>query len=299
MARIVLFAVLMVLTTSSMSIAGVMSDAYVFPVVVRSEGAANSFWKTELCLNNPRPEELTLWLGIFQGGGVEQLLTVELDGWEVLCSDDFLWHWLGYTDWTGALFVVAPEDENYSIDSRYFSASARVYNDQPQGTLGLNIEPEVDPGWYQGSRLEDPSRFGTVSGLRNYGILGVSGFRTSVGFFNAMEAGEMITIMAYDSGGNVDWEKDLWVPGFTQIQLAVPKSVSITYGGVDAHKEGDQWVLSYMTVTDNRSGDGLYRPNQLLYQGMQKSSDRRATDVLEKKCRELRASGKQRTLPQK
>jgi hypothetical protein len=288
MKRVAVFAILVALAGPAVQ-AGVLSDAYVFPVVVRSTGAAGSFWATELCINNPRSDNLTVVVGLFQDGGVADLAVYDLDGWEVRCSSDFLLGWFGLGKWTGALLVYAPEDENPRLDSLYFSAAVRVFNDQPGGTFGLNVEPEIDVGMYGGSFIGDPTLFGCASGLQNYGSAGVNGFRTSVGFFNTQDIGQNLTVMTYDEDGDVMWEEDYWVPAFTQIQMKVPKNVTISGGGVDVNHDGDQWVLGYMTVTDNRSGDGLYRPLQVLYTGMEKSRTDDALAGLQNACEKHRS----------
>ena len=281
---------IVIVLSGAVAHAGVLSNAYVFPVVVRSTGAAGSFWTTELCVNNPRPESLNAVLSLFQDGGVAGLAEVELKGWEVRCSSDFLLGWFGLEKWTGALFVYATEDDNPSLDTIYFSASVRVFNDQPDGTFGLNVEPEIDAGRYGGSAIGDLMPFACASGLRNYGSAGVSGFRTSVGFFNTQDEGQNLEVMVYDSDGDVKWSEELFVPRFTQIQMKVPKNASFSGGGIDVYHDGDLWVLSYITVTDNRTGDGLYRPLQVLYTGMGKSSFGDALVSLKKECEQRRAA---------
>jgi len=267
MKRVGTLAVLLFLLAPLCATAQVANDNFIFPVVVRSKGAANTLWKTEMCITNPWDSSLVLAAGFVQGGTAYEGL-VELYPLGTYCTQDLIAEWLGVAKWSGAFYLWAVPEYNTSVSGTSFAAVGKVYNDTPFGTFGTTVPVGqfVPSAWSMG----DPLPFGLISGLHNWGTPGVSGFRTSVGVFNPADFAQTILMEAVDSFGYLLWSKSLNVPGLTFIQVAVPKSVQFSDGAGWGTNFGGTWgtvpVISYATVVDNKTGDGVFKSAMIFYE---------------------------------
>lgn len=254
------------------SIAQVMNDNFIFPIVARTPGAANTMWKTEVCVTNPWDTQLYIMGGFVQGGTAYEGY-VEFPPMATYCTQDLITDWLGVEKWTGAFYLWAPPEMNEHTSYTSFAAVAKVYNDTPIGTFGTSVPvgQYIPAAWSVGRQLE----FGFISGVHNWGTLGESGFRTSVGIFNPASFPQNIDVGVYDGYGNLVWAKNLTVAALTVKQFSVPKNVQFaSAAGVGINNGGSGGtvpVLAYATVVDNRTGDGVFKSAMTIYENNLKS----------------------------
>ncbi len=249
--------------------AGFQAETYVFPVVARNAGAAGSDWRTELCVTNHlASDSLNVVAALFQGqlDGTE-VLTL-LPG-ETLCSDDFLYEWFDLSRWQGGLLVSSAGTANPELTVKFFTASVRVYNLTQNGTYGLSVTPEpiivpefyCDPTNPQCVDTFNLTGIYDASGVHNFGTAGVDGSRTSVGVFNANDYDLRFLFAVTDTFGNIVWTKTAWVAAATQVQYSL-KKLSVPDGGLRVEvidgPSGQHLAFPYLTVTDNKTGDGRY-----------------------------------------
>jgi hypothetical protein len=268
MRRIGIAVALMMLLAPLCATAQVANDNFIFPVVVRAAGAANTMWKTEMCVTNPWNTPLVLAGGFVQGGTAFEGL-VEFSPGMTYCSQDLIAEWLGVDTWAGAFYLWAVPEYNTNANGTAFAAIGKVYNDTPAGTFGTTVPvgQYVPAAWSMGY----PLPFGLVSGLHNWGTPGVNGFRTSVGIFNPADFTQEIIIEVVDSEGYIIWSKTLNVPALTFIQVAAPKKLQFAnaagWGTNNGGTHGTTIpVIAYATVVDNRTGDGVFKSAMIFYE---------------------------------
>ena len=282
--RIVVLVALAVCLSPMTSIAQVMNDNFIFPIVARTPGAAGTMWKTEVCVTNPWDTSLFIAGAFLQGGRVDYDV-VEFPAGMTYCSQDLVKEWLQLDKWTGAFGLYAPPEFNTHTNRTAFAAIAKVYNDTPGGTYGTSVPVGqiVPEAWSMGN----PLPFGLVSGVHNFGTAGVSGFRTSVGIFNPADFTQDFSIGVIDSYGNLVWQKNISIPGWSVKQVSVPKNVEfasasglgVNHGGA----YGTVQAFAYATVVDNRTGDGVFKPAMIFYENVLKSSAVQEVDEAEEK----------------
>lgn len=261
-AAVVLFLTLVVWTNTCQG-QEMMSDNYVFPVVARARGEAGTVWQTQLCISNPHWYPLKVNVQMWQDGAMFGAgVMVPSDG--SVCSEDFLGEWFNTQRYHGGLVLYSTASENPELEYVVFTAEVRVYNLTDHGTYGTLVDP------YPRYPLGDPRGFvypwGQVSGVIHRGEPGEDGFRVSVGAFNFDENPRTIEYWLRERNGNVAWQHWLEVPGRSQVQEAIPGEVEMsTWGSVTMQdplwRDGDRPPLyGYVTVTDNQTGDGAYKP---------------------------------------
>jgi hypothetical protein len=247
--------------------AQIANDNFIFPVVVRSAGAAGTMWKTEMCVTNPWDTPLVLAGGFVQGGTAYEGL-VEFSPGMTYCTQDLIAEWLGVNKWSGAFYLWAPPDYNVGASGTAFAAIGKVYNETPYGTFGTTVPVGqfVPAAWSMGT----PLPFGLVSGLHNWGTPGVDGFRTSMGVFNPADFSQQIVLEVVDSWGYLVWSKKINVPGLTFKQFAVPSNVQFSnaagWGTNNGGAYGTVEVIAYATVVDNKTGDGVFKSAMIFYE---------------------------------
>jgi len=267
MKRIVFVVTFFLLLTPLCASAQIANDNFIFPVVVRSPGAGGTMWKTEMCVTNPWGHSLVVAGGFVQGGTVSEGL-VEFPPYATYCSQDLIADWLGYSKWSGAFYLWAPPDYNTGVSGTVFAAVGKVYNDTPYGTFGTSVPVAqvVPSAWSMGTMLD----FGLISGLHNFGTVGVNGFRTSVGVFNPADFTQQIVLEVYDSYGYFVWGKTINLPGLTFKQIAVPSNVQFAdasgWGVNNGGAYGTVPVFAYATVVDNKTGDGVFKNAMVFYE---------------------------------
>ena len=243
--------------------AGFQAETYVFPVVARNAGAAGSDWRTEMCVTNHLASDpLNVGVLLIQGQ-LDGAAILALQPGETICSDDFLNDWFDRSKWQGAAVVLATEDTNPGLQSRYFTASVRVYNLTPNGTYGLSVTPEPNLSPMYDDAFDRTGNW-DASGVHHFGTPGVDGSRSSMGVFNSEEFDLLFLFAVTDTFGNIVWTKTRWVNALAQYQTNLPKNLSVPDGGlrveiIDGGPDGWQFLaFPYLTVTDNKTGDGRY-----------------------------------------
>ena len=262
--------------------AQIANDNFIFPVVVRSPGAAGTMWKTEVCVTNPWDHPLVIAGGFVQGGTAYEGL-VQFPAYATYCSQDLVAEWLGVSKWTGAFYLWAVPEYNTNVSGTVFAAIAKVYNDTAYGTFGTSVPVAqvVPSAWSMGTMLD----FGVVSGLHNWGTAGVNGFRTSVGVFNPADFAQQIVVEVYDEYGYYIWGKTLSVPALALTQFAVPSNIQFAnaagWGLNNGGAYGTVPVFAYATVVDNKTGDGVFKNAMVFYENNLKQMSAQEVDAAE------------------
>ena len=178
---------------------------------------------------------------------------VDIPADETYCWDDIMQDGFGEDSFSGWLWVLADEDDNYGMELP-FTASMRVYNWTSKGTFGVNV-PAVNP---EAGLFGLEEIMGAATGVQNYGSTGVSGFRTSLGLMSIeTEDSQAVAIVVSDYRGVIVWENSLWLDPMEFTQISLPKNLTVYDGTLLVLSSGV--ITSYITVVDNRSGDGVYR----------------------------------------
>lgn len=250
----ILGAMIAVLALPSLCHPNVKSDTYyMFPVAIKAFGQGGTDWRSELCVGNLSGMELSV---VIMYGSNEYDVDggwVDIPGDETYCWEDILGDGFGLSSYSGWLWVTADEDDNHGMELP-FTASLRVYNWTSSGTYGVNVPP-VNPeaGLYGLERF-----LGGATGVQNWGSVGSSGFRTSVGLMSIeTDDTQAVAIVATDYRGVIVWEKVVWLDPMEFTQIALPKNLTVYDGTLGVLSTGV--ISSYITVVDNRSGDGVYR----------------------------------------
>ena len=248
--------------------ATILTDNYIAPVVARGNGAGGTTWKTEICVSNPWDYPLNVRDAFVQGGQLLGDLYWQIPPYQTVCSSDAVGEWLGRSSWAGAYVIAAFPEDNPGRNT-HFVSGVKIYNTDPRGTFGqaLPIGSYVPEAWSVGRALP----IGLMSGVQNYGTAGSSGFRTNVGLFNPAAHAQSVDFYLYDSDGRLKWSTSRSVPGMSQIQIAIPSSVNVRDGVGVGINNGNQFVFSYASIVDNRSGDGVYRPFSIAYENVKSS----------------------------
>jgi len=253
---VVMAAVVLLFATVAVE-AAILTDYYVAPVVSRGQGKGDTVWKTEICITNPWDYTLVLNDVFVQGGEVVDSFKWDLPGGASECSQDAVYDWLGEDSWTGAYAIAAWEEDNPGVDT-IFVVSVKIYNTDPRGTFGQDVP--------MGSYIPDPwgvaypTTNGLATGIQHYGTVGVNGFRTNLGVFNAADVAQDFEFHVYDYDGNELWSTTRTVPAMTQIQIAIPAAVVVEDGVVLGVINGSWFMYGYASIVDNKSGDGVFRP---------------------------------------
>jgi hypothetical protein len=251
---VLLVALIAVMISATTSFANVQSDTYyMFPVVVKAFGQGGTDWRSELCVGNLSGSEITVTIMYGSSDYDIDGGWVDIPGDETYCWQDIIQDGFGENSFSGWLWVIADEDDNYGMEVP-FTASMRVYNWTSKGTFGVNV-PAVNP---EAGLFGLEEIMGAATGVQNYGSVGVSGFRTSVGL-NSIETedSQAVAIVVTDYRGVIVWEKSLWLDPMEFTQISLPKNLTVYDGTLALLSSGV--VTSYITVVDNRSGDGVYR----------------------------------------
>jgi len=137
-------------------------------------------------------------------------------------------------------------------------ASARTYNDDPDGTYGQYIAGLAE---YRGI---SPGRRGVMN-LLSQSPNGSSGYRTNLGLVNPTHLNLSVTVELYDADGilvDVDIHH-LAAYQSIQIDRVIERMAGSTVRDgylVVSSSTPDALVHAYASVIDNRSGDGIYVP---------------------------------------
>ena len=248
------------LATLAAPLAAQVNDTYVIAVAGAVRGGANTNWATQADIFNPQAYWLTVsivFIPTHGEPGVEVLLDIGPN--ENITVDNILEDWFELRGTGSLLLATFPEDNPDVPDdvlSRSFLVTTRTYNTTNIGTYGQSI-----PGVWAGLFDFDFDGISAIShGVRNYGTPGVSGYRTNVGAVNLGRWSVTLLVNVYDTFGDIvaeGLEFKLFPMGHEQQALPV----SVVDGTVEFFLDDptqDSVVFPYISVVDNRSGDGVY-----------------------------------------
>lgn len=238
-----------------------MTDEYVFAVVARNPGEADTVWRTGACFFNPQYLAININLHLVQDGfwvGTQH----RIESHSTLCSDDFLLEWFGLNRFQGSLVAEAVPDTDLVFIQ--FAPAVWVYNETLEGAFGVNVQPF---GLWEGQEeaLGMVYPYGVATGLLHYGTPGLDGFRTSVGAFNIHAMRRHLRFEVREPEGRVVWVKELTIEPYSQQQIPLPQDLELEHGSIevwdtDWQDWGDPGIFGYATVTNNQNGDGIFRP---------------------------------------
>ena len=226
-----------------------LEEELVFPVASRTAGKAETQWRAGICLHNPRSSPTYAEVVIMQNAD-QYGIRFPLEGGETLCGNDFILGWLGLADFAGGVVVRSPA----------IVASLWEYNDTGDGTMSVEIAgfPVLeDQRAYEATHLHPGA-----AGVQNYGRPGESGFRASVGAFNPHRELQEIEFRVSDELGREIWNRGLDIPGRSQRQIGLPPEIEVWDGSAAASNISPDpgRVYGYLTVTDNQTGSGVFKP---------------------------------------
>ncbi len=233
-----------------------LSPAWIVPAAAHQGGWNNTFWKTDLSIENPQDHDLQLVIQYLPGdrnnsGGV---LTMDLviypwetiNFWDVLGPEGFS------VSGTGSILVYVPLEVECTESSCDFLVSSRTYTVDPWGSGG-----ELAQGIPGAALLEgtDWASFGHVTGILNDG----NAFRCNVGVASWTGDWTSVRIDVQDSNGVVINTELLDIPPFGQVQRRLQTRVSgatLVFYLVDG--PSDTFVYPYASVVDEDTGDPSY-----------------------------------------
>jgi hypothetical protein len=228
------------------------SYAY-YPVISSTNGAGGTRWQTEFSITNPHPFDITITFYVAHNGSYDEyLLTVS--GGETLTWSDFLangFHLSG----NAAVYVTAEDDRNpgHNSDCLSFSSGAKVYNTGGSGgTYGQEI-PQADVlSGFLGSYVA------YFSGVKNFGTPGSSGYRTNIGFWHTGFSTKNLRARIFNGAGTKIWESTITVERHKPKVVSIPANVQAGVLVIDTMGEYVDCAV-YISVVDNRTGDGAFR----------------------------------------
>ena len=229
------------------------SYIYLYPAVAKVHGAAGTDWRTEVCITNLADRDQNVRIIIGLDSGTTWRVPVIVQASETNCYEDVIGQKFPMQNFTGWLSIAAFPDDNYGHDEPLLSASVRIYNFTETGTYGQEIPP-VDPFPLFGGYLFA----GTASGLSNN-----TDFRTNIGLLS-MEGYDWQTVdlWVFDKDGYEVYQLTDYLAPLAFYQFRLPPEVWLTSGTILLASEGA--FSGYVSVVDNRTGDGLCRiPLQL------------------------------------
>lgn len=204
------------------------------PIVGRAPGMNGTFWRSDVTLYNPNPNQVTLTLRY--GSGTKSLL---LGGNDTMVLADVL-SAFGLTNGSGTLQVSWSTSTGPVVTSRTYTSV------ETGGTYGQSIDPVTAFG----SRS-------FVPGLRND-----TDFRTNVGFVNGGLETEFFTVTLLSPSGIELARNTLTLAPGQQVQQSVtalfPNIVFPAGFTLQAEGDGNAQLFGYGSMVDNVSGDPVF-----------------------------------------
>jgi hypothetical protein len=226
------------------------------PVVASLPGANETFWRSDVSILNLNSEPTSVVLVLFpevkKNGPVfdiQQSDPIDIDGNGQVTIASVVTSVFQIRNKKGALYA-------YSLDGAPIVLSSRTYTPNPTGpggSYGLNVTGILvaDTAW--------------VAGIEDDGF-----YRTSVGIFvpagpaEGQEVGFTVTIFDSDANQVASGSLLFDQPGMQQKDLqffGLEEPLLDGWIEIRCHDPLALWY-AYATVTDNASGDGVYRPAQ-------------------------------------
>ena len=216
----------------------------VVPAVGRSEGANNTFWRSDVTLLNPTPAWMTVSLRYLPSGGDNRNAigrSMQLAPHQSVTVRDVVGSF-SVPAGSGALEVVSNSGTAPVVTSRTYTPASTG------GTYGQSIDP-----------VSTWARDIYVPGLRSD-----LSFRSNVGFVNGGDTTIGVVVSALASNGTTVGTGFVTLPPRGQAQT----SVAALFPGVDvaslgnftlqAHTDGEATLFAYGSIVDNNSGDPVF-----------------------------------------
>ncbi len=240
--------------------------SYRIPGVVRTAGKAGTLWRSDLVIYNPSTSARSVRVGYswLDAGGTNRTsaASIPFAAGQIVQWVDFVRVWLGLAEGDSDPYVssfvdVSPADANADP----LLVTARTYNNQPTGNVGLSV-----PG-YTGADAASGS--GAVKRLAFAGLRSDSNFRSNVALFlasgpNVNNGGASVKV--YDANGTFLTSTSIGLtPASPFIQVSIDSLIAASPGNTSAlavvveNLVGSP-ISGYATVVDNRSGDGSLVP---------------------------------------
>lgn len=241
-------------------------DTFVVPVVGNTNGGGGTVWGTELALFNPQPHTLFISATFLPSGlGQGSEVLIEVPSNQTFAVDNVLAEVYQRSGTGSMLFATFVEDNphvaNPTIVNLSFVVQTRTYNDASNGTYGQGI-----PGVIAGMMDFPTEQLSAVAtGINNYGSVSLSGFRTNVGALNLGRFEVTMLVNVYDELGRiVAQDLEFLVPPLGHLQDPLP--IGVAHGTIEffifdpGANDPDDFavVFPYVSVVDNKSGDGTY-----------------------------------------
>lgn len=250
-------------------------------------GGGAFFYQTDVWISNPNSSPATVWIAFAPQGQDNSSaptnavkLATDLAAGERREINDIIGQIfptqtekLGHLVFFGYRQGVSTADcSTAPSDCRPISVMARVYaktSDANPKTYGMTVAGIPWYNYVSPSALDPRLREVFITGIREQGTVGVSGFRTNIGIINASGSqSAQLKITAYNSAGSqvgtanetlpplgmLQRNIATWVPGFTGTGWVRVEQVDT---GV-----GDLAFLAYGTLNDNQTGDITWLESQ-------------------------------------
>jgi len=214
-----------------------LNNALTIPVVGRTPGANQTFWRSDVTFFNPSTDSLTVTL---RYGNAEQTLTIAGRKTEVLAD---ILSTFGQTSGAGALFVSWNGGNGPVVTSRTYTTK------ESGGTYGQSIDP-----------MAAVRTSMVVPGLRNDGS-----FRSNIGFVNMGGETESFSVIILSQSGTELARSTITL----EPNALVQHPVSTLFSNVNSSSftmvmEGDAnaQLFAYGSMVDNASGDPVFFAGQ-------------------------------------
>lgn len=241
-------------------------DTFIIPAAGNTSGAGGTVWGTELTIFNPQPHRLDVTVTFLPSGlGQGSTVIVPVESNESFASDNVVANVFKRSG-TGSLVVYTDPLENGhvanpTIIALSFVVRSKTFNNASSGTFGQAI-----PGVIAGLMDFPTEQLSAISaGIRNFGTVGVNGYRTNVGAVNLGRYTVRMLVNVYDELGRTLAKDILFeIPPQGHIQDRLPVTVErgtleffVFDPGVN-DENGFAVVFAYASVVDNKSGDPVY-----------------------------------------
>jgi hypothetical protein len=242
--------------------AKVPASSYRVPGLVRTEGKANTLWRSDLVVYNPsastRSIQIVYWWVDGAGIGRTSGASIPFGPGQIIQWIDFVKLWLSLPEsdtnpYINAFVDVSPADANADP----ILVTFRVYNETPTGNVGLGA-----PGF---TDADVASATGAKKRLVLAGLRSDANYRSNVALFlasgsNVSNAGA--TLKVYDANGAFLASAGIPLTVASPfIQLSIDSMVASSGGdksniSVVVENLVGSPISGYATIVDNRSGDG-------------------------------------------
>lgn len=240
------------------------ADLYVIPAAARIAGGNNTFWVSDVAIQNFQATPLTVeFLFVESGEGksenISNLVSTTLPAGNATIPAggsvylrDVLNGFDGKTDGlSGAIIASAPQP--FAVTSRVSTTPSGG------GSFGQTILPVRD---FMENAIGDTNNPAAVAYVP--GLVSNSTYRTNLGFLAAAGSqGMVVEITLRVANGSTAGSRSFSIPPnrFVHVQISSTALSATTFEAGSAEfriSSGDGAAAPYASVVDNRSGDGVY-----------------------------------------